>query len=126
MENIQTWGAYFQGAPTVAGTATNANPNNSVSSNPSGTATNGDEVAKSGQINASGNVFGWWLALLGIFVMLAFVIEKFDSGSTFGNIKLTFYNSMLIGLNAVLFICLGKYLFTKIPVAGLGAVFQSV
>lgn len=122
----QYYGNYFQGAQSVAAAGTNAVPANDPAQNPSGTTSGGEQVEKSGQINASGNVFGWWLALIGIFVALTFAVEKFDSGSTFGNVKLSFYNSMVIGLNAVLFIALGKYIFTKFPVPGLGAVFQSV
>lgn len=126
MENSTQWGNYFQSSQTVAGSATNTNPKNDTSANPSGTTSGDVDIQKAGQIAASGNTLGWWLAILAVFVGLTFFIEKFDAGSTFGNVKLSAYNMLIIGVNAVLFIVLVKYLATRFPIPGLGAIALAV
>jgi hypothetical protein len=128
-ENTTNFGNYFEGMGSVASSAGGNNPRNVVNNiqrNPSGTANEESEVTKAGEIAKSGSASAWWLVLLGILLALSFVFEKVDTGSTFGNIKLSAYNALIIGLYAVLFISLTKVFFTKVKVPGLSAVFLGI
>ena len=125
-ENTNYFGNYFQGSSTVASASTNSNPSNDINKNPSGTETDGVDIAKAGKIAASGNTLGWWLTILAVFVGFTFFVEKFDSGSTFGNVKLSAYNMLLVGVNAVLFIVVIKYLGARYPIPGLSAIALAV
>ena len=130
-QNGSNYGNYFQGfassAYVASGNAAGNNANN-LQANPSGTVADksGSEVQKAAEVGNSGNPMVWWVIMLGLLFGVTFVIEKFNTAATFGNIKLSAYNALIIGLYAVLFISVSKVFFTKVKIPGLSAVFLAI
>lgn len=121
-ERTIKWGNYFEGqGQTSAALAGQQPAANNPDRNPSGVQGTTD-TGKAAEA-VKGNSLVWWLVLAGIFIALAFLVEKFDTSSTFGNVKLSAYNMVVIGLNAVLFIALAKAAALKIQIPGLSAIF---
>lgn len=120
-ERTIKWGNYFEGqGQTSSGAATDSRTANNPATNPSGIQGTTD-TSKAAEA-VKGNSLVWWFVVAGVFVGLSFFVEKFDSGSTFGNVKLSFYNMVVIGLNAVLFIAIAKAAALKVQIPGLSAV----
>jgi hypothetical protein len=125
-ERTIQYGNYYEGggktSAAMAGGTQRAQ--NNPASNPSGVASTTDTSKAADAVK--GNSLVWWLIIAVIFAVLAFVVERFDTASTFGNVKLSFYNMVIIGLNAVLFIALAKAAAFKLQIPGLSAVFLAV
>lgn len=124
-ERTVRYGQYFEGqGSTGQSVAQGTSAKNSPAANPSGVSASVDTSGVAEQVK--GNSLIWWLGLAAIFIATTFAIEKFDTGSTFGNVKLSFYNVVVIGLNAVLFIALAKAFALKVKVPGLSAVLLAI
>lgn len=71
--------------------------------------------------------FSWWIAFAVALVVLMWGAQKFGSeGEDFKNIKLSFFNILVISLAAILGISLFKILFTKVQVPGLSPLIAAV
>lgn len=61
------------------------------------------------------NVIGAWLVVAGVFVALTLVLQRFSAEQTFSHVKLGFYNMLVIGFYALLFLTLGKAVAPYMP-----------
>ena len=74
----------------------------------------------------SENVFAAWLLVAGILIGLTLLAEKFSVGETYGQVKLGFYNMIVITVYVVLGLSIGKVFFSKVKIPGLSVLFTSV
>lgn len=69
------------------------------------------------------NVMGAWLFVAGVLVALTLLLQRLSPEQTFSHVKIGFYNMIVIGFYAVLFIAIGKVFASKTKdVRGLGAI----
>jgi hypothetical protein len=59
------------------------------------------------------------LTFVGLLIVLMFVGHQLDGEEQFKNIKVSFYNVILISLAAVIGLPLMKFLFSKVPISAL-------
>ena len=92
-------------------------------------ATGGEMPGGGNGVDSSGatqNVLGAWLLVAGVLIGLTLLAEHFSGEQTYGQVKIGFYNMIVITIYAVLGISLGKVFFTKVKIPGLSALFTSV
>lgn len=70
-------------------------------------------------IGGSSSVLVAGLTFVGLLVVLMFVGHQIDGKDNFKNIKVSFYNVILISLAAVVGLPLMKFLFSKVPISSL-------
>lgn len=85
------------------------------------TPSQGTGVAGSGEQN----VFGAWLMVAAVLIGLTLLAEHFSTNQTYGQVKIGFYNMIVITIYAVLGITLGKVFFAKVKVPGISTLFLS-
>ena len=76
-------------------------------------------AAQPNTIGGSSSVMVAGLTFVGLLIVLMFVGHQLDGEEQFKNIKVSFYNVILISLAAVVGLPLLKYLFAKVPIASL-------
>lgn len=67
-------------------------------------------------VGGSTSVLGAGLTFVGMLLVLMFVGHQLDGKEEFKNIKVSFYNVIVISLAAVIGIPLMKFLFNKVPI----------
>ena len=67
----------------------------------------------------------WLFALIGLLVLYKVIEEKRGTASEFQELKIGLSNVTKIGLSAVVFIVVMKFLFTRYDVPGLSAIFKA-
>lgn len=70
-------------------------------------------------IGGSSSVLVAGLTFVGLLIVLMFVGHQLDGEEQFKNIKVSFYNVILISLAAVVGLPLLKFLFAKVPISSL-------
>lgn len=84
-----------------------------------------EDVAEAGgtpdpnTLGGSTSLLGAGLTFVGLLLVLMFVGHQLDGKDEFKNIKVSFYNVIVISLAAVVGLPLMKFLFAKIPIPAL-------
>ena len=77
-------------------------------------------------VGLTGRPLNWWLVMFVMLILLMWGSKKLGTDGDFGNIKLSAYNVLTIGLASIIGISFFKMLFTKIPVPGLTTLVMAV
>jgi len=113
-------------APYVGGVAAPGG-GQTVPAASSAPSTAGDQVvAKAFMVGNQGSIVSAFLVILALLVLLMFSAKKLGGEGEFSNIKMSFYNVLVISLAAIIGIPLFKALFTYIPVPGISKYALSV
>ena len=70
-------------------------------------------------LGGSSSVLVAGLMFVGLLIVLMFVGHQLDGEEQFKNIKVSFYNVILISLAAIVGLPLMKFLFSKVPISSL-------
>lgn len=114
--NVYPW--LNSGSSTSLGNRASANSNfpgspvkEDESANPGATAPN--------TVGGSSSLLLGGLTFIALLVFLMFLGHQLDGKENFKNIKVSFYNVILISVAAIVGIPLMKFLFAKVPIAAL-------
>lgn len=84
------------------------------------------EGEQSVTLGGATSIWGAGLTFLALLILLMFAAKNLGEGEEFRNIKVSFYNVMVIGLAVIVSIPVYKYLFSKLPVPGISAWVKAV
>lgn len=85
----------------------------------------GSVVAPQMQGTVAGHVVPWWLALIVLVIAVKFIAEKNDEAGEFKNIRVGFFNIMVITLCAVIGLTLLKWIFGIYKVPGIAPLIEA-
>ncbi len=74
---------------------------------------------------AQGRPIVWLFLMIGLLLLLMIIARYTSEAGQFSQIRMTFYNVLVIALAAVIGINLFKTIFTIFPVRGLTAIFMN-
>ncbi len=101
-----------------------------VSGNTSGTRANttieqASEPVRENAIKTTGNPLVWWGILVALFIGLMFLGKAVGGVEPFSNIKMSFYNVVIITLCAIVGMSLAKALAVRFGFGGFGQIILS-
>jgi len=79
----------------------------------------GIDVLPQAEGTPAGHPVNWWIALIVLIVALKFAAENGNDGSSFSNIKVGFWNVMVITLSAIVGLIFTKWVFGMYRIPGL-------
>lgn len=114
------------GTSRFAGAGAFAQPTNPVNDMPdSSTAVTPTQPAALAPVGQPFNPL-WWLGIVVILFAFMFVVNKYGKGESFGNIKLTAYNAVVMSWLPIVGILFWKMVFSRIRVPIVSDVVMSV
>lgn len=127
MENniLRLYAGDVFGTSRFAGAGAFAQPTNPVNDMPDSTAVAPTQSAAIAPIGQPLNPI-WWLGIVAILFAFMFVVNKYGKGESFGNIKLTAYNAVVMSWLPIVGILFWKMVFSRIRVPIVSDVVLSV
>lgn len=78
-----------------------------------------DDVQRAVMIGNQGSALSAFVVIVALLFILMFAAKRIGSEGEFSNIKMSFYNVLVISFAAIIGIPIFKFVFTKIPIPGL-------
>lgn len=75
---------------------------------------------------ATGNVVPWWIGLIVLLVIVKFIAEKNDEAGEFKNIRVGFFNIIIVTIMAIIGLTLMKWFFALYAIPGLSPIVEAV